>query len=234
MSDAHEPKTRQRAPSKPAPTPRTRRVPVRPIDRNPDDDFEVTKADERRQREAVERTFRYFHFHEVADQDGVGTGEYRSHRAEIGEPRNHTHDEGTPVGGSPTRVGPCLPGAPPHFRAITERVMAELNARPPTPPHELSIWRLKLICGHVIEATAHRSYDRDQWGSITERHCPVCHMDPAIVLAGRNLGPAGPPPKPPAKRAPGKNDILRARLVAAKQEVARLQAEIRKTDNGQS
>ncbi|MET7718620.1 hypothetical protein [Streptomyces sp. NPDC005407] len=70
---------------------------------------------------------------------------------------------------------------------------------PPIPPWKLHRWRLRLYCGHVIEAARIRQSPRPDEGVCDKERCPECGLDPAVIVAFEPLGPVA---DPPAKTAP--------------------------------
>ena len=58
----------------------------------------------------------------------------------------------------------------------------------PTPDHELMTWRLRLYCGHVIEATA--NIDNKRFGSpgIGGHRCSECGLENQTTVASNALG----------------------------------------------
>lgn len=76
--------------------------------------------------------------------------------------------------------------APPLTQAQIDRVVAIL--RHSTAERDLMTWRLRLICGHVTQRTAHASYptiERAFNGSVHK--CPECGLSPAVIVAGKPL-----------------------------------------------
>ena len=76
--------------------------------------------------------------------------------------------------------------APPMTPAQIDRVVALLRHSAVEP--DLMTWRLRLICGHVTQRTAHASYptiERAFNGSVHE--CPDCRLSPAVIVAGKPL-----------------------------------------------
>lgn len=96
-----------------------------------------------------------------------------------------------------------------------------------TPDHELMRWRLRLYCGHIIEATAHHT--SQQPGG--PRSCPECGLEPASVVAFESIGlvaePPGPeqPSPPPTPRSPRRSAEQR-RIIELEEEVTRLRARL--------
>ncbi|MFG2030496.1 hypothetical protein [Streptomyces sp. NPDC048825] len=107
---------------------------------------------------------------------------------------------------------------------------------PSTSAWELQRWRLRLYCGHVIEATRLRERPRPDGGICDKERCPECGLDPAVIVAFEPLGPvADPSPekrsrkpsrstrKPPADRRSraelvAENEALRAELDALRDQ----------------
>lgn len=85
-----------------------------------------------------------------------------------------------------------LAKAPPWPEERWERMRQLLG--PPTPPWELQRWRLRLYCGHVVEATRIRQSPRPDGGVCDKARCPECGLDPAVIVAFEPLGPVAEPP----------------------------------------
>jgi hypothetical protein len=119
-----------------------------------------------------------------------------------------------------THCGRCCP-APPLSPAQIEGLRGILGR--PTAPHELMRWRLRLFCGHVVERQAHlthRTLHAAFSGSVA---CPICGLDPAIIVDGAPVGPVGEPPESPAVPRPRRSKASRAEL---EMKVQVLEAEV--------
>lgn len=198
---------------------------------DPDAEHVLTKDDAGRQREAerLREALRRDHFHQFTV--GRQEGSYFSHSHEGWDEPAHVHPgtQAFPLsegGGYWEESGPSLGSAPPApVAANIARVRQMLLDMPPTPPHMLMRWRLRLYCGHVVERKAHRDHHTVERAFSLGRACPECGLDPAIIVAGPPLGPAGELPKvsaPPTKNL----EALRRRLAKAEAEVARLKVDI--------
>ncbi|MFD9280267.1 hypothetical protein ACFWD7_23685 [Streptomyces mirabilis] len=125
--------------------------------------------------------------------------------------------------------------APPWTEERRERMRELLG--PPIPPWELQRWRLRLYCGHIVEAARIRKSPRPDGGVCDKEACPECCLDPSVIVAFEPLGPlADPPPKkrsqkpsrpsrkPPADRRSkaelaAENEALRAELQALRDQM---------------
>ncbi|MFE9769572.1 hypothetical protein ACFYPC_34490 [Streptomyces sp. NPDC005808] len=85
-----------------------------------------------------------------------------------------------------------LAKAPPWSEEHWERMRQLLG--PATPPWELQLWRLRLYCGHVIEAPRCRKSPRPDGGGCDKARCPECGLDPAVIVAFKPLEPLAEPP----------------------------------------
>ncbi|WP_234317531.1 hypothetical protein, partial [Streptomyces stelliscabiei] len=84
-----------------------------------------------------------------------------------------------------------LAKAPPWPEERWERMRQLLG--PPVPPWELQRWRLRLHCGHVVEAARSRKSQRPNGGVRDAERCPECGLDPAVIVAFEPLGPVASP-----------------------------------------
>lgn len=189
-------------------------------------DYTPTKADQRKQAEAVQMSEDVArmaenlfgpraHAHLFADGDGPGTS-YITHTHDDDEP-GHVHEPDT-VGGLPRTYHPSMP-IPPRTTQQQATLRKILSA--PTPPHTLMRWRLRLFCGHVIEQTIHMS----QYRPGSDRECPKCGLNPAAIIGARPLGLAGERPVPKAMTAAQRTRAER-RLQKLDAEAARLRADL--------
>ncbi|CAN0262996.1 unnamed protein product, partial [Phaeothamnion confervicola] len=104
------------------------------------------------------------HFHECLS--GEGAGRYISHTHDDDAP-GHSHEPRRvaslrPDGGYVEALGPSWGAERPpallaHWATVDAELRAHLAARP-TPAHELTVWRLQLYCGCVVERTAHQTH----------------------------------------------------------------------------
>ncbi|MEU2624645.1 hypothetical protein ABZ642_42155 [Streptomyces sp. NPDC007157] len=84
--------------------------------------------------------------------------------------------------------------APPWSEKKREQ-MLELLGSPP-PPWEFQRCRLRLYCGHIVEAARSRKSLRPDGGVCDKETCPECGLDPSVIVAFEPLGPlADPPPE---------------------------------------
>lgn len=81
--------------------------------------------------------------------------------------------------------GKCCP-APPLSPEQCEDIERMLT--PPTPPQQLMKWRLRLYCGHVVEGTAHYTHKTLHAAFTGHGSCPMCGLDPAIIVDGEPVG----------------------------------------------
>ena len=124
-------------------------------------------------------------------------------------------------GGGYLHCGNCCP-PPPLSPEVLNRIAPILRDILLRPRTELMRWRLRLFCGHVVEATAHYSHKRYPSDSI---ECPDCGLDPATVVAAEAIGRVDePPPTAPTPRQRRVN-ARRAGLVEA---IAKCEAELRR------
>jgi hypothetical protein len=56
-----------------------------------------------------------------------------------------------------------------------------------TPPQAMMRWRVRLYCGHQVERSAHRTHNTVS-AALSTGSCPVCHLDPATIVAAEPLG----------------------------------------------
>ncbi|MFE2586421.1 hypothetical protein [Streptomyces sp. NPDC059378] len=128
------------------------------------------------------------------------------------------------------RVQRQVAKAPPLPEARLKRVLELLGSPPPA--WEYQQWRLRLYCGHIVEAARLRTSPRPDEGARNTKTCSQCGLNPSVIVAFEPLGPlADPPPekrsrqpsrsprKPPADRRSraelaAENDALRAELAA--------------------
>jgi hypothetical protein len=82
---------------------------------------------------------------------------YDTEEARYRERHGDCHASRHSVSGSlTTHCMRCCPMPP--LSLSQRREIARLLSGPPTPPHELMRWRLRLYCGHVVEKAAHYSH----------------------------------------------------------------------------
>lgn len=77
--------------------------------------------------------------------------------------------------------------APPLSPGQVDRIAAILFGST-TDRRDLMTWRLRLICGHVVERTAHAAHTTIAGafgGSVYS--CPECGLSPSVIVAGRAL-----------------------------------------------
>lgn len=135
--------------------------------------------------------------------------------------RSHRHG----VSGSLTmHCGKCCP-PPPMSPGQRERIASLLSV--PTAAHELTIWRLRLYCGHTVERAAHRSHTTVHSAFGGAVRCAECGCDPATVVDARVIRLSAEPPdaRPaPVTRKPTRAALER-RIDELEAEVARLRAD---------
>lgn len=206
---------------------------------DPDGSFVASKRDTRVQEQAVtlRESVRRSHFHQYTT--GENSGSYFSHTHDDDEP-GHQHPGRKPFparadGGYFEESGPSLGTVlPAPVAANVARALETIARWPETPPHQLMRWRLRLYCGHVAERTAHvesRTVHAAFMGGVA---CPECRLDPATIVAARAIGPVASASEPADPRRPeGRpRQALERRLVKAKAEVAKLEAELRGSEPG--
>jgi len=131
-------------------------------------------------------------------------------------------------GGYMQELGAATAPFPPLSPEQAQRIAAVFSrlVSNPTPDHMLMRWRLRLICGHVIERTAHAEYKTAERAFGTSLHgCPECGQDPVVIVAARPLGLKGNPPKPPRPHL-AKVAGLKERIDKAAAEVNRLRIDL--------
>jgi hypothetical protein len=129
------------------------------------------------------------------------------------------------VAGSLTKhCGKCCP-APPMSPSQVERIATLM--RPPTPPQELTIWRLRLYSGHTVERHAHYNHKTVQAAFCGAVRCAECGCDPATVIDARAIGRAAESAHPQSVSAVRKptRAALERRIDALEAEIARLRGQ---------
>ncbi|MFB4193960.1 hypothetical protein [Streptomyces carpaticus] len=100
--------------------------------------------------------------------------------------------------------------------------------------HEIVRWRVRLYCGHIIEAEAHYTYSDPVSAGAYSKRCPECVKDGLTIVAFEPIGlraePPGPkeaipPPPPPPLKKPTRAELA-ARVTALKKENERLRAKL--------
>ncbi|MCT2085165.1 hypothetical protein M3D75_03455 [Microbacterium enclense] len=109
----------------------------------------------------------------------------------------------------------CSP--PPLSPTQIESLAALLSRK--TPPHELTVWRLRLYCGHVVERHAHRSHTTVHGAFTGSVSCPECGLHPATIIDAVALGPLEEPPAPPTPTRNASAHRTRAQLEKRVQEL---------------
>lgn len=205
---------------------------------DPDEPYELTKKDHRRQRnmvairESVKRSFDG-HWHTTETEDG-GRGEF-CHAHDEDTP-NHTHP---PERQYPNRAdggwhrpetGPARdrPHGPSPEAIASVRSILEASARRNREhPEDLMQWRVRLYCGHVVERTAHHTSTRlHQAFTGLATTCPECSQE-GVIVAAKATGrldplPGNPKPKPPQPGQP----TLGQRVADLQAEIASLRREL--------
>lgn len=114
--------------------------------------------------------------------------------------------------------------APPLPAEVLEKVAILLSQ--PTPDWQIMRWRVRLFCGHIVEARRHYEMEGPTDHGCSSEHCSECGMDPAVIVAYEPLGLAAEPATAPAAPRP------RARSSWSKVELqaenARLWRELRR------
>ena len=114
--------------------------------------------------------------------------------------------------------------APPLPAEALEKVAMLLSQ--PTPDWQILRWRVRLFCGHIVEARRHYEMKRPTDHGCSSERCPECGMDPAAIVAYEPLGLATEPVAAPATPWPrARSSWSRAELQA---ENARLREELRR------
>lgn len=112
---------------------------------------------------------------------------------------------------------------PPLTGDVLEKVATLLLQ--PTPDSQITHWRLRLFCGHIIQARRHYTMTRPTDHGCGSQRCPECGMDPAAIVAYEPLGLAVPTAAPAAPRPRARSSLSKAELQA---ENARLREELRR------
>jgi hypothetical protein len=113
---------------------------------------------------------------------------------------------------------------PPLPDEVLEKVAMLLSQ--PTPDSQIMRWRVRLFCGHIVEARRHYEMKRPTDHGCSSQRCPECGMDPAAIVAYEPLGLAAEPVAVPvAQRPRGRSSRSKAELQA---ENARLRDELRR------
>lgn len=175
----------------------------------------------------------HYHQHTVGEQAGA----YMSHCHDDDGP-GHVHPprQVFPVradGGYLEESGPSLGReAPEELRAHVTRVLLRFLSASRTPDHQVMRWSLRLFCGHVVEATAHISYETVQQAFHGSHRCAECGLDPAVIVAAKPVGRVAQPPVP-VKTGPDSPRLsqLQARLKTAEAKVAALSEEIEQLEH---
>ena len=119
--------------------------------------------------------------------------------------------------------------APPMSEETVERIAALLSY--PTPDTQIMRWRVRLSCGHIIEARRNCDMQRPADHGCNSQLCPECGMDPAAIVAYEPLGLVAEPAYSGSARSragssPTKAE-LRAENARLREETARLQVRLR-------
>lgn len=159
---------------------------------DPDQPYEPTTRDIRPQRQAekIRDSVRRMHYHQHTSVEQAGA--YMSHSHDD-DGLGHVHPPRRvfplrPDGGYLEETGPSLgTEAPEALKAHVTEVLARFLLRE-SAPDQLMRWRLRLFCGHLVEATAHISYESVDRAFHGSHACPECGLDPAVIVAARPLG----------------------------------------------
>jgi hypothetical protein len=60
--------------------------------------------------------------------------------------------------------------------------------RPPTPPHEIMRWRVRLFCGHIVETIRHVSFEAPNMAGSSYGKCAECQVDHSVMVAWEPIG----------------------------------------------
>jgi hypothetical protein len=150
-----------------------------------------TGAQTRRQREAERARGRLNRMHFHQNTVGERAGSIYSHTHDDDEP-GHTHAGQAALsradGGYWEESGPSLgTETPASVASNIERVWRKYIIDAPIPATDLTSWRLRLYCGHVVERPAHRTSLTVHAAFMGETKCPTCGLDPATIVAARAL-----------------------------------------------
>jgi hypothetical protein len=203
---------------------------------DPDEPYELTKRDERRQQqsESIREAVRRMHNHRVVGEDGHEHWMSHSHDdddlghthpPELRYPRRadggYTQPETGPANRDPIRLSD---EAVEHVASIFRRSHAQIEKH----PEDLVVWRLRLYCGHVIERTSHHTHTRLSsafTGGSTR--CTECGKDPSTILAAKALGrqePLAGTPKP--RKAAAKRPTVAEQNAQLRRENADLRRQL--------
>jgi hypothetical protein len=97
--------------------------------------------------------------------------------------------------------------------------------------HEIMRWRVRLYCGHIIEAEAHYTYTDPISAGSYGRRCSECGEDRQTIVAFEPIGlrceppEATEPPPPPPPKKPTRADLER-RVKTLEKENERLRAKL--------
>ena len=152
---------------------------------------------------------------------------YDAEEARFNEAHGDCHASRHSVSGSLTmHCAKCCP-MPPLSPAHLEEIARILSR--PARPHELTQWRLRPYCGHVVDKHSHRSHTTLRAAFMGATRCPVCGLDSATIVDGEAIGlveaaPSGraaPPSRPTRSRQPTRTE-LEAKVRELEAEIERL------------
>lgn len=208
---------------------------------DPDEEREPTRKELRRQWDYAKMKFdiaeewRLGHWHRSAS-GGAYHHVHKDRSDEPGHVHRDLHDPPIPAGalaeGERPDAGPSLGSETP---AGTARAFAKVRAKlldaPRVPDDQRMRWQLRLVCGHVIERTAHVSHTTVHDAFLGSTRCTECGLTPAVIIAARAVGPVAEKPKPTAPKPPARpRAAMLKRLAKLKAEVAALEREVAAPD----
>jgi hypothetical protein len=113
---------------------------------------------------------------------------------------------------------------PPPLSPKKRRELSDLLGSLKTRPEDLVRWSLRLFCGHTVEQTAHRSYtEASRAFSASLTKCSECGLDPAVVVDARAIGLVKEPTTP---HVPSTPPAARPTRAALEQRIRELEAEL--------
>jgi hypothetical protein len=112
-------------------------------------------------------------------------------------------------------------GRGPSDKAI-EETWRMIESWPKPMPHELMVWRFRLLCGHIHDATAHASHKTIHGARTgTSTTCPECGRE-FVIVAAKAIGLAGRPPKPPKAYREQERERVEREIARHDREAAKL------------
>jgi hypothetical protein len=145
---------------------------------DPDEPYELTKKDHRRQAERERWKVQI--------------------TASVAEAREQTRAANVERGIDPDTPPAGVVAAWEVFRQSREHLRQH--------PEDLVVWRLRRYCGHVTEQTAHHTHTTVHAATSGSSACAECGMDPSVIVAAKALrrqdplpGVKAPKPKRPTQ-----------------------------------